>query len=63
MTLIFFPQIMFDNHAQSGKIMVDVENDVRIYECRDWNVEGTCEFFQQMFISSPCKSNYIRSIL
>lgn len=37
-------QIMFDNRAHSGKIKVDVENDVRIYECRDWNVEGTCKF-------------------
>ncbi len=38
-----FMQIMFDNRAHSGKIKVDVENDVRIYECRDWNVEGTCK--------------------
>ncbi|KAK5919715.1 hypothetical protein CgunFtcFv8_023586 [Champsocephalus gunnari] len=33
--------IKFDNRAHSGKIKVDVENDVSIYECRDWNVEGT----------------------
>ncbi|TWW73757.1 mucolipin-3 isoform X1 [Takifugu flavidus] len=32
--------IIFDNHAHSGKIAVEVENDMRIYECRDWNVEG-----------------------
>ncbi|XP_061587133.1 mucolipin-3-like [Cololabis saira] len=32
--------ITFDNHAQSGKINVDIKNEVRIYECRDWNVEG-----------------------
>lgn len=38
-----FTQIMFDNRAHSGKIKVNVENDVRIYECRDWNVEGTCK--------------------
>ncbi|XP_019954915.2 mucolipin-3 isoform X1 [Paralichthys olivaceus] len=37
----FYIMIMFDNHAHSGKIMVTVEYDVRIYECRDWNVEGT----------------------
>ncbi|KAL7386884.1 hypothetical protein ABVT39_015119 [Epinephelus coioides] len=37
----FHIMIMFDNRAHSGKIMVDVKNDVRIYECRDWNVEGT----------------------
>ncbi|XP_022613601.1 mucolipin-3-like isoform X2 [Seriola dumerili] len=36
----FHIMIMFDNHAHSGKIKVDVKNDVRIYECRDWNVEG-----------------------
>uniref|UniRef100_A0A3Q3ME51 Mucolipin 3a n=1 Tax=Mastacembelus armatus TaxID=205130 RepID=A0A3Q3ME51_9TELE len=37
----FHVMIVFDNRAHSGKIKVDVENDVRIYECRDWNVEGT----------------------
>ncbi|XP_068427544.1 mucolipin-3 [Clinocottus analis] len=36
----FHITIKFDNRAHSGKIKVDVENDVRIYECRDWNVEG-----------------------
>lgn len=35
-------QILFNNLAHSGKITVDVGADVRIYECRDWNVEGTC---------------------
>ncbi|KAM6918387.1 mucolipin-3 [Xenentodon cancila] len=33
--------IIFDNHAHSGKINVDIKNEVRIYECRDWNVEGS----------------------
>uniref|UniRef100_A0A672J744 Mucolipin-3-like n=1 Tax=Salarias fasciatus TaxID=181472 RepID=A0A672J744_SALFA len=33
--------IVFDNRAHSGRIKVDVENHVRIYECRDWNVEGS----------------------
>lgn len=33
--------IIFDNRAHSGRIRVDVENHVRIYECRDWNVEGS----------------------
>uniref|UniRef100_A0A4W6BRL7 Mucolipin TRP cation channel 3 n=1 Tax=Lates calcarifer TaxID=8187 RepID=A0A4W6BRL7_LATCA len=37
----FHIMIMFDNRAHSGKIKVDVENDVTIYECRDWNVTGT----------------------
>ncbi|AWP03893.1 putative mucolipin-3-like [Scophthalmus maximus] len=44
----FHIKITFDNHAHSGKIMVDVENDVRINECRDWNVEGT-----------SCKNDYL----
>uniref|UniRef100_A0A3Q3WS37 Uncharacterized protein n=1 Tax=Mola mola TaxID=94237 RepID=A0A3Q3WS37_MOLML len=35
--------IVFDNRAHSGKITVSVENDARIYECRDWNVEGTSD--------------------
>ncbi|KAM6990118.1 mucolipin-3 [Tautogolabrus adspersus] len=39
----FHIMIMFDNRAHSGKIKVDVKNDVRIYECRDWNVEGTSD--------------------
>ncbi|KAK2895132.1 hypothetical protein Q8A73_014620 [Channa argus] len=37
----FHKMITFDNHAPIGKIKVNVENYVRIYECRDWNVEGT----------------------
>lgn len=43
-------QIMFDNRAHSGKIKVDVKNDVTIYECRDWNVEGTCKFVHPIFL-------------
>lgn len=55
LTKLFFLriQILFDNRAHSGKIKVDVENDVRIYECRDWNVEGTCKFEPKViFIST-----------
>ncbi|XP_037537722.1 mucolipin-3-like [Nematolebias whitei] len=37
----FHVMIIFDNHAHSGKINVDVDHDVRIYECTDWNVEGS----------------------
>ncbi|XP_030608004.1 mucolipin-3-like [Archocentrus centrarchus] len=37
----FHIMIIFDNRAHSGKIKVDIKNDVRIYECSDWNVEGT----------------------
>lgn len=43
-----FLQVLFDNRAHSGKIMVDVKNDVRIYECRDWKVEGTCKFYPKV---------------
>lgn len=39
----FHIMIIFDNHAHSGKIKVDIENNVRIYECRGWNVEGTSD--------------------
>ena len=46
----FVAQIVFDNHALSGKITVHVENDARIYECRDWNVEGTCKFVKELIL-------------
>ncbi|KAM9719899.1 mucolipin-3 [Menidia menidia] len=36
----FHITIIFDNHAHSGKINVDVHHDVRIFECKDWSVEG-----------------------
>ncbi|KAM8850355.1 mucolipin-3 [Spinachia spinachia] len=36
----FHVKIAFDNRAHSGRIQVRVENDVRMYECRNWNVEG-----------------------
>ncbi|XP_015225364.1 PREDICTED: mucolipin-3-like [Cyprinodon variegatus] len=36
----FHIKIKFDNHAHSGKLKVGVDNDVRIYECRDYNVIG-----------------------
>ncbi|XP_038568576.1 mucolipin-3-like isoform X2 [Micropterus salmoides] len=32
--------ITFNNHAHSGRIKVDLENDVDINECRDWKVTG-----------------------
>ncbi|KAM9790005.1 mucolipin-3-like [Neosynchiropus ocellatus] len=35
----FLITIVFDNRAHSGKIKVDVQNQVKIYECKDWNVE------------------------
>ncbi|XP_044074826.1 mucolipin-3 [Siniperca chuatsi] len=47
----FHIMIMFDNRAHSGKIKVDVENYVRIYECRDWNVEGTSDKNDYLLLS------------
>ncbi|XP_020489412.2 mucolipin-3 isoform X2 [Labrus bergylta] len=32
--------ITFDNQVHSGRIKVDLENDVDINECRDWKVTG-----------------------
>ncbi|XP_022065181.1 mucolipin-3 [Acanthochromis polyacanthus] len=32
--------ITFDNQAHSGRIKIDLENDVDINECRDWKVSG-----------------------
>ncbi|XP_024134303.1 mucolipin-3 [Oryzias melastigma] len=32
--------ITFDNEAHSGRIAVQLENDVEIKECRDWKVTG-----------------------
>ncbi|XP_034742888.1 mucolipin-3 isoform X2 [Etheostoma cragini] len=37
----FHIMISFDNRAHSGKIKVEVKHNAKIYECRDWNVEGT----------------------
>ncbi|XP_028259080.1 mucolipin-3 [Parambassis ranga] len=36
----FTVMITFTNEAHSGRIKVDLENDVEINECRDWNVTG-----------------------
>ncbi|XP_077462995.1 mucolipin-3 [Stigmatopora argus] len=34
--------ITFNNEAHSGRIKVDLENDVEINECKDWKVTGAC---------------------
>uniref|UniRef100_UPI0037E94EF2 mucolipin-3 n=1 Tax=Semicossyphus pulcher TaxID=241346 RepID=UPI0037E94EF2 len=47
----FHIMIMFDNRAHSGKIKVDVKNDVRIFECRDWNVEGSSDNNDYLLLS------------
>ncbi|MFT7808912.1 mucolipin-3-like [Arapaima gigas] len=36
----FMVMITFDNTAHSGKMKVNLENDVDINECKDWNVTG-----------------------
>lgn len=33
--------IKFDNQAHSGQIKITLKNEVGLYECKDWNVEGT----------------------
>ncbi|KAK7945486.1 hypothetical protein WMY93_001214 [Mugilogobius chulae] len=40
-------KISFDNKAHSGRIKVDIDSNVSIYECKDWKVEDT-----------SCKNNY-----
>uniref|UniRef100_A0A8C1Y604 Mucolipin 3 n=1 Tax=Cyprinus carpio TaxID=7962 RepID=A0A8C1Y604_CYPCA len=35
---VFDIMITFDNKAHSGRITIDLDNDVHIYECRDWSV-------------------------
>uniref|UniRef100_A0A672L1N2 Mucolipin TRP cation channel 3 n=1 Tax=Sinocyclocheilus grahami TaxID=75366 RepID=A0A672L1N2_SINGR len=41
---VFDIMITFDNKAHSGRITIDLDNDVHIYECRDWSVTGACEY-------------------
>ncbi|KAE8294653.1 Mucolipin-3 [Larimichthys crocea] len=36
----FTVMITFNNEAHSGRIKIDLENDVDINECRDWKVTG-----------------------
>ncbi|XP_029987630.1 mucolipin-3 isoform X2 [Sphaeramia orbicularis] len=36
----FTVMITFNNQAHSGRIKIDLENDVDINECRDWKVTG-----------------------
>ncbi|XP_075877781.1 mucolipin-3-like [Nelusetta ayraudi] len=47
----FHIMILFNNQAHSGKITVDVGTDVRIYECKDWNVEGTSDKVDYLLLS------------
>ncbi|XP_037315253.2 mucolipin-3 [Pungitius pungitius] len=50
----FHVTIKFDNRARSGRITVDVENDVTMYECRDWNVEGAAGKCDFLLLSFDC---------
>ncbi|KAJ8408510.1 hypothetical protein AAFF_G00259240 [Aldrovandia affinis] len=36
----FTVMITFDNRAHSGRIKINLDNDVDIYECKDWNIVG-----------------------
>lgn len=37
-------QITFDNQVHSGRIKVNLENDVNVDECREWKVTGARTF-------------------
>ncbi|XP_077074770.1 mucolipin-3 isoform X3 [Siphateles boraxobius] len=37
---VFNIMITFDNKPHSGRIGIDLDNDVQIYECKDWTVTG-----------------------
>ncbi|XP_043086288.1 mucolipin-3 isoform X2 [Puntigrus tetrazona] len=37
---VFDIMITFDNKAHSGRIAINLDNDVHFYECRDWSVTG-----------------------
>lgn len=43
--------------------MVDVENDVRINECRDWNVEGTCKYLSKLLMLYDTKNQILVSVI
>ncbi|XP_028986692.1 mucolipin-3 [Betta splendens] len=47
----FHIMIVFDNRAHSGRIKVSVESNVRIYQCRNWDVEGSSEENDYMLVS------------
>lgn len=42
-SVLIFAQITFNNQAHSGRIKIDMEQDVSISECRDWEIIGACE--------------------
>ncbi|KAM3620317.1 uncharacterized protein V6R79_021455 [Siganus canaliculatus] len=39
----FTVTVVFNNHAHSGRIKIDLETDVDINECRDWKVNGAID--------------------
>ncbi|XP_056089260.1 mucolipin-3 isoform X2 [Rhinichthys klamathensis goyatoka] len=40
---LFNIMITFDNKPHSGRIGIDLDSDVQIYECRDWTVTGASQ--------------------
>ncbi|XP_041848548.1 mucolipin-3 [Melanotaenia boesemani] len=47
----FHVEIVFDNRAHSGKINISVKSHVRIFECRDWNMEGSSGKINYLLLS------------
>ncbi|XP_051737155.1 mucolipin-3 [Ctenopharyngodon idella] len=37
---VFNIMITFDNKPHSGRMVIDLDNDVQIYKCRDWTMTG-----------------------
>ncbi|ROL01491.1 Mucolipin-3 [Anabarilius grahami] len=40
---IFNIMITYNNKPHSGRMVIDLDNDVHIYKCRDWTVTGACQ--------------------
>lgn len=55
-----FKQISFDNTPHSGRINVDLDNDVDISKCTDWTLIGACEL---TFTLQTHKKIYLRTLI
>ncbi|XP_073795597.1 mucolipin-3 isoform X2 [Danio rerio] len=47
---VFNIMIQFDNKAHSGRILVDLDNEVHIYECSDWSMTGASRNMYMMVL-------------
>ncbi|XP_014342643.1 mucolipin-3 isoform X1 [Latimeria chalumnae] len=61
----FTVMITFDNKAHSGRIKINLENDVGIRECREWHVSGSMQrnthymMIFDAFVIAVCLSSLI----